>query len=194
MRQARRLLVAASTAEALAISRLTPASSDAYFVGTLDPSRIASVSFLPIRSQSESVHILSPAPANIAAVLSSKSCMSVMKSSHSVSATKLAESFSAWLSRSLFASLSPLGVARSNRAPPHYQEFLIMRVGATHREMRLRRSRQVGRGRRPSREAVARARATKPSEANAEASRPRLRRVYIFHLSGRDAHSPSEPR
>ena len=49
------------TAEALAMSRFTSASSAPYFVGTLDPSRIASVSFLPIRSQSESVHILSPA-------------------------------------------------------------------------------------------------------------------------------------
>ena len=46
-----------------------------------------------------------------------------------------------------------------------------MRVGATHREMRPRRRRRVGRGRRPSREAVARARATEPSEASAERRR-----------------------
>ena len=43
-----------------------------------------------------------------------------------------------------------------------------LRGFATHGEMRLRRSRQVGRGRRPSREAVARARANTPSEARAE--------------------------
>ena len=81
------------TAEALAKSRFTSASSDAYFVGTLDPSRIASVSFLPIRSQSESVHILSPA--NIAAVFSSKSRIRAMNPSHSVSAAKQSDSLPA---------------------------------------------------------------------------------------------------
>ena len=39
-----------------------------------------------------------------------------------------------------------------------------LRGFATHREMRPRRRRRVGRGRRPSREAVARARANTPSE------------------------------
>jgi len=43
-----------------------------------------------------------------------------------------------------------------------------LRGFATRGEMRLRRSRQVGRGRRPSREAAARARANTPSEASAE--------------------------
>ena len=52
--------------------------SGAYFVGTLDSSRIASASRLPMRSQSESVRILSSA--NIAVVVLSKSCMRVMKS------------------------------------------------------------------------------------------------------------------
>ena len=46
-----------------------------------------------------------------------------------------------------------------------------LRGFATHVEMRLRRSRQVGRGRRPSREAAARARANTPSEASAEGRR-----------------------
>ena len=43
-----------------------------------------------------------------------------------------------------------------------------LRGFATRGEMRLRRSRQVGQGRRPSREAAARARANTPSEASAE--------------------------
>ena len=46
-----------------------------------------------------------------------------------------------------------------------------MRGFSTCREMRLQRSRQVGRGRRPSREAAARARENTPSDAEAAAGK-----------------------
>ena len=61
------------------------------------------------------------------------------------------------------ASLSSVALAKedASRNRP-------LRGFATHGEMRPRRRRRVGRGRRPSREAVTRARANAPSEASAE--------------------------
>ena len=80
------------------------------------------------------------------------------------------------------------GTGNGEREMGNGERIRPLRVGATHREMCLRRRRQVGRDRRSSREADARAHANTPSEASAEGTNlvgspsiEPLARIAVYH-------------